>query len=654
MSLTIKGEAGKALDDTARDFATMRIRSASLRLATLEDDVLEWTASTADVTAGTAPIPEVGQIVELYDGATRRFRGHALDPVYTLYGVQIRVVGPWWWMRGENATSTQTDSTGATGERPIVRFETGNLSTHFGNAIIAMIAAGIPIQSGGTIATTFNIPTVSYQVSSWGDVIARLMEWIADGVAWFDYSGTGHPKLNISRRGSMSTNTVTIGTTLLDGGSFRLSPMTELKAEGVSIPYLDRSPTTGKPTFEVQDAGSGGTRTTKIVPVSGPELLDFLPFDDFDSWEYTSATSFTAQNAWAIDPQFAKAKELTNYPFVATHTHKNAVQFPTQIWTYTTSIEIRNDDGNLASFPRYITSATPPPEWAIKQLGLVKVNAVGFAFTYYISYTNSYNQGSGNNTKYYNPPAWLEPLGAIFVRSGFTNNSYARTGAQGIVTSSFSEESSVYRSDINLQIYGAPSTIPTANTIETTTGTYVTSTSVSIAVKSYDDAQYIGRQMTIQVVIFTGWPAVNATVTITAINGNVLTFTGGSVNLALNTTTNVTITRNTLVYKDLDYGFLNPPAGLATNLLNAQNWTPWEGGVTLKNKTCPNPQLLGTKWNVANLGAGPASAGALLRSVDLDLASYDLTLRWGPPSRLNYQSLVRQASARPQDTIIEV
>lgn len=649
MSLTIKGESGKALDATSRDFATMRIRNASLRLATLEDDILEWTASTADVSAGTAPIPEVGQIVELFDGATRRFRGHALDPIYSLYGVQIRVVGPWWWMRGENATSTQTDATGSTAERPIVRFETGNLSTHFGTAITAMIAAGIPIQSGGTIATTFNIPTVSYQVSSWGDVIARLMEWIADGVAWFDYSGTGHPKLNVSRRGSMSTNAVTIGTTLLDGGSFRFGPMTELKADGVSIPYLDRSPTTGKPTFEVQDAGSGGTRTTKIVPVSGAELLDFLPFDDFDSWEYTSATSFTAQNAWAIDPQFAKAKELTNYPFYSTISHRNALEFASTTWTYTTSVSIVNDDGDPVSFPRYITSAAPPPEWAVKQLGLVRVNAVGQAFTFYVSSRSTWRQGFGTTTTNFEEPAWLTALNATFIRNGVTSNSYSRT------SETFTEISSVYRSDINLQIYGAPSTIPTGSTVESTTGTFVSSTTLSLAAKSYDDAQYIGRSMVVQAKIFSTVPAVNTTVTIQSISGNVVTFTP-AVNGTLNTgqTTSVTITRNTLVYRDLEYGFLNPPAGLATNLLNAQNWTPWEGGVTLKYKACPNPQLLGTKWNVANLGTGPASAGALVRSVDLDLANYDLTLRWGPPARLNYQSLVRQASARPQDTIIEI
>lgn len=638
MSLTIKGESGKALDATSRDFATMRIRNASLRLATLEDDILEWTASTADVTAGTAPIPEVGQIVELYDGATRRFRGHALDPVYSLYGVQIRVVGPWWWMRGENAVSEQEDQLGNTADRPIVRFETGNLSTHFLTAITNMAAAGVPVQAGG-IASTFNIPTVSYQVSSWADVIARLMEWIADGVAWLDYSGTGHPSLNISRRGSMSAETITIGTTHLDGSSFSFGQRTDLKASGVSIPFMERSPTTGFPIYDEQTAGTLTARETKIIPVSGPELLDFLPFDDFDSWEYTSGASIPLSLIWNLDPQFVNAKPLVNgSPFVQTVSVKSSTVPPLTFTTFNSKISLFTENGNEAgSFSRFITSPAPPPDWAIKKLGLVKLNAVGYAYYYY----------DGSNAI---KPSYIDEMPGEIARGGYTPES----------TINFATSRTVYVVHFNVPIYGAPASLPTGSVIESTTATIINGNSggraiIQIANKSYLDSQYIGRPISIQALWLSGYPLFTFNYTIVSISGTTLTLSG-FVDPTLNNgqTTPVTITRNTIAYRDLEYGFLNPPSGLADNLLAAQSWTPWEGGVTLKNKAAPNPQLLSKKWNVAGFVSDAATAGALLKSAELDLASYDLTLRWGFPNRLNYSSLVRQASARPQDTIIEV
>ena len=65
MSYYIKGQTGKAIGPSLQLLADLNFDSTSLTLASMEDDILEWTASTINATGSGTTLPSNGQVVEL-------------------------------------------------------------------------------------------------------------------------------------------------------------------------------------------------------------------------------------------------------------------------------------------------------------------------------------------------------------------------------------------------------------------------------------------------------------------------------------------------------------------------------------------------------------------------------------------------------------
>lgn len=287
MSWTITGEAGKALNATARTPEALNIDQASVVFQSLGPDQFMWTATTTDATGAGTIVPEVGQIVSLLWNGVRKFRGHVTAPRIGTNSVTVTAHGPWWWMQRTPLTQVQADSTGTNSERPSYVFRTGNLATHLAALINRAIANGVPM-ARGNIAAMFAVPQITIAETDCGTALAELMRWVPDAVAWFDYS-TATPRLHISRRTPMTALTLGIPASNIE--RMDIAPRLDLEVARVELKFVTRDATTGKPKWAAQSNGTNAAGKRQIITISGPEISDALPKDDFESYIIRTAAS---------------------------------------------------------------------------------------------------------------------------------------------------------------------------------------------------------------------------------------------------------------------------------------------------------------------------------------------------------------------------
>jgi len=563
MSWTIKGEAGQPLDATARSLESLRINACNLRFSSLASDVLQWTAVTDNATGAGTIIPAAGQIVELWDGAVRKFKGHATAPRIGIKSVTITVEGPWWWMSRIPLTQDQTDLTAGVAERTSFIFK-GSTPTTFRSLAYMIatlldraIANGVPMANTGTIATTFDVCNITLANMDCGSALAELMRWCPDAVAWFDYSGTT-PVINISRRktglaaGSMPTVTYTIGTDMIEE-NLDIHPRLDLEVLRTELSYVTRQAVTGLPQWASQTAGadiadSYGKR--QMVSVSGPEIVAFLPKDTFETVSVQTGTLTNAMIAardgvigalgWS---GYGNAiNYLDYYETVGTNYSLKREYFP--LLTY------KLESGAIASLTgkRLVVSADPLPEWAVTQMGAQKVTITGtWARVMY---------SSPNNDAYWNA------MHAAGAQGGFQG--YAGANGTGVVYCKY-----------------MPFSIPA----------YLVPTAYN-------------------------FPSA------------------------------------TLVYKTQDFTYAHPPDNLAANLLECQNFVPYEGQITLVGDTVTGDNTLGYAVNVANSRTEHATMRAMQRAITYDLMRGRKTIELGTPARTDFGSLVSRVRRDPKDCIV--
>jgi len=285
MSWTIKGETGKTLDATARSLEALNISTAVLRFQSLAVDTLTWQAETADATGTGTIVPDLGQIVEIWKDSARKFRGHVTGVRVGMKSISVTVSGPWWWLERINLTSDVLPYTGATSgsaERPTYVFPTQSLTTSLDALIARAITNGAPMVAG-TVATMFSVPKITLAEQNCAEALATLLAWCPDAVAWFDYSGSAAPILNIYRRDTTEATalTITIGTDAVE--DVDIKARLDLEVARNELHFVVRNATTGRPEWATQASGTDAAGKRQIVTVSGPEIATLLPKDDFDS-----------------------------------------------------------------------------------------------------------------------------------------------------------------------------------------------------------------------------------------------------------------------------------------------------------------------------------------------------------------------------------
>ncbi len=389
MSWTIKGEAGRTLDDTVRVFDTLNISAASLKFQSLAPDTLNWTAGTTDATGAGTIIPDLGQIIEVFHNGVRKFKGHVTKPVVGMNSVSVSAEGPWWWMTRTGITSDQLDATGATSERPSYVFATGDHKSHIETLINRSITLGVPMALGA-VATMFDVPKMTLADQNCASALATMLSWVPDAVAWFDYTPTV-PTLNISRRGGMTAQTFAIGTDAVEINE--ISPRIDLEVTRTELKYVTRAATTGLPQWATQSSGTNVAGKRQIIAVSGPEITDFLPRDDFESFAiqtFSTATpdaaAIAARDSFlsgvlAVSPPYniGPTNALTTWTGSVSSKSPVVYTFPPLNW--------KNSAGaSVSPTGKYLVrSAGTMPDWLKTQLGAIDVTVVGTWIAYYLS-----------------------------------------------------------------------------------------------------------------------------------------------------------------------------------------------------------------------------------------------------------------------------
>lgn len=300
---TYGGEAGKRLGATVRPFNG---RGGIVSFTSFDVDRFTWNVPLRNLVPSAEEYPEEGETVSLFRNGVRFFHGTALRPEQNGFSMGLEVVGPWHWLEKIPLTSPVTldaASGGGTGQRATIGFAAQSMSTSISTLLDRCIALGAPMQKG-VIATTFLcIPYVLNQ-GSCADGVADLVRLIGDLMGSFDYSGSGLPVLNITRRksglsvGSADVETININEKHITPGQFKIVPIDDSRVSQVVVPFIDRA-ANGTRRYQEQKAGTYELGHVLLLTASGEELDTFLPEEKLDSYFLqTVGTSGTALKNW--------------------------------------------------------------------------------------------------------------------------------------------------------------------------------------------------------------------------------------------------------------------------------------------------------------------------------------------------------------------
>ena len=549
-SFVIGGQTGKAMDATQRSWKALRIGTAKVRFASLDEEYFEYVSGTDDATGAGVILPEYGQVVEIYETVVnvKRFRGHVTQIKPSSRGVSVRVDGPWWWMNKANLSGNFTppfDTTGTAAVRHNYAFPTQDLGTSFAALIDRFIAVGVPILRG-TIATMFQFVPIQLPNMSCAAALAEMMRLVPDAVAWLDHS-TSVPTLNISRRSSMTALTLALGTDHIQ--QLDIAPRLELKIDRVEAHYTDRHPTTTRARFQSQASGTATPGNVQIVTVSGPERFQSLPIDQFDTVYIKSSSTVDNTVISSRDTTLSslgKAFGFIGYVSNAIYYYTSTAQSGIRQYTYTSfpSAGVLDANGVVVNTTGkyFLLSADSLPEWAVKSLAAKQVTFVG---------------------------TWLcaergSPWSAAF-----------------------------------------------------------TGWNASAPIRGNGFADATGSD-------FIYWCAYPYSIQLWMVN---VANTGGN------------------IYKPADYAYITPPANFAANMLATQNWMPWDGSIKLKEDSLTLENLIKNKIHVSGSLADCASMGALLRGITYDFGDRTRSFDLGPPTRIDFRTLVNRIRQEPQGTI---
>lgn len=115
-------------------------------------------------------------------------------------------------------------------------------------------------------------------------------------------------------------------------------------------------------------------------------------------------------------------------------------------------------------------------------------------------------------------------------------------------------------------------------------------------------------------------------------------------------TVSVSHPTKTKVWKPLEWDYYPPPANLADNVFDAENWLPFEGPVTIRRPDLNGFNGLQRKFNLTNAHPDYSDMNALVRSVSYrgpNTVVWDL----GAPARIDSAGLVNKMRRSRQDNI---
>jgi hypothetical protein len=298
---------------------------------------------------------------------------------------QVVVSNAWWVMRKTQLVSVVADGEGTGRIRPQKVFPAGDLMGSVRGILELAGEAGIELVAGD-FASAFEVPQMTFSKVTFEEALIEALMYVPDAMTRVDYAVDGVPRLVISRRREARVVTLALGE---DGDrtvDLEMDERIELEVAQVRVASATRGED-GRVIFEEEVAGSAGAGyANQSVVVSGSELVNFLPPDAYDS---VFVKSYASIPAW-LDVVDGAAREFK--------AEWGDSVFGFGIYTWTGAFTYGSDGEVLnTGSPPYSYSFTPasvpsgylpmsfgvdgtarPPDWLVKQLGLVSVGLVGW------------------------------------------------------------------------------------------------------------------------------------------------------------------------------------------------------------------------------------------------------------------------------------
>tara|TARA_R110001592_G_scaffold359147_2_gene665016 strand:+ start:3126 stop:4817 length:1692 start_codon:yes stop_codon:yes gene_type:complete len=385
---TIQGKENETLGTTIRPVSDVA-GDLRLRYESLQKDVLTWTVTGASATLADLTIPARGETVKAALTGEKRFEGIVTERSVVVSSdsvdVTLTVAGAFYWLEKTPISDVITDDTGEDLERASFQFPEGDLKTNIERVFARAEALGLPVRIG-TISELYTVPKMTVSNGSFADVLTELVRLCPDAMTWWDYSTTGTPKFNLTRRDDAAALQLAYGSAPLVSASF--ADKEGFQVSHVEIQFAERN-AAGEMIFKKQTSGTSTVGKNQVVVNSGESLVvDTLPPDPVESQILTSEDTYypapsgahllsTIENSWsvwreltAIHSSSSAKPQLYPLDFFATGGPTN--------YSEAIAPEYYDDEGNLinsTSSPRFVArneDNSSIPQWLIDQLGIVK------------------------------------------------------------------------------------------------------------------------------------------------------------------------------------------------------------------------------------------------------------------------------------------
>jgi hypothetical protein len=387
---TIKGQSGKHFPASTVDVEVVGMQNGVITWRNQGVDTISFLLLADDHATDPTYLPDKEQEITVTRAGTRQFVGYVKRLEYVWSPGQSG-----WIIEAQNGWSELDRVPLSSTDKEYYRAQ-GALATTVADILAVAIAGGARIQVG-SIAAMFDIPPISIRSGSCGSALIELLKIVADAVAYFDYTGTGYPTVNIVRRGSMTTKTVTIGTDEID--TLQMTPAAENPPTKITVAYATAN-ANGVVTEAVQTAGSGTDVQSVILTASN--VADFQT--KAAAAQVTMQTQTTANWAFAL----ARNEALKNIPGLPSPyaSGTEAIPFPRSTYTSKT---ITTVTGTAPVFSGFTSPNNYPllqgevKDYMTAKIGITKgVCRFGAHFWWRIAEENA----SGP----VDPPDWSAPL----------------------------------------------------------------------------------------------------------------------------------------------------------------------------------------------------------------------------------------------------
>lgn len=590
-SYTITGEAGKAVDATERTLEELGWIAGTLVRPSLGIEELDIAIPLSDPTGAGHHIPDWGQELLLRRDGADHFRGHVLEPEVGPQAVSFRLVGPAWWLAQEPISSSQTDGAGDPADRQQFVFGRSPASKYLGDHVSVLFARAV----------------------ARGLPVGLDSAWPAE--KFFEF-----PQMTISL------------TDYLSALGEILRPLADVATwwdHSTNPPEFHAERRADLPAHELVH-GAEPLVSWRLSPRVSSEVSQ-VTVTSVTRNETTGATEFVEESSGT--------GVVGKRQIVTTSGPELSDWLPSSLFR---TFEAQTSDYGATSTGWRDFLVDYDPRWADIAAAVGAFGGPsGTAWASSFTADDSPNPKSLLTTEFGGNRIWLPESVAAYADKTFETDfaDLDKFVVAGFRPPSWLLEDGTSRiREIELDLYWyvqMPELVSSRNDHE-------------IAIHAI--AEPVAHKYNTDETIDYGF--------VSESNG---IFGGGADQIRVFGLTSLTLylaavsyPEATTLYETSDFDFVAPPAGLAANLLSTQNFVPHDGYLEISEDSPTATPWWARKYNLSSALPALATAGAIPRRIEEDLAAGSTRIEVGAPPRFDFPGLVRRIRQSGQDNIVPI